>query len=40
LKLFDQYRVVMLGEMRESIQEHDLLNKLVKLVEESPRASD
>jgi uncharacterized iron-regulated protein len=29
IKLFDQYRVVMLGEMHESIQEHALLNKLV-----------
>lgn len=29
IKLFDQYRVVMLGEMHESIQEHSLLNKLV-----------
>jgi hypothetical protein len=29
IKLFDRYRVVMLGEMHESIQEHVLLNKLV-----------
>src|SRR5437879_1749302 len=29
IKLFDQYSVVMLGEIHESIQEHALLNKLV-----------
>jgi hypothetical protein len=29
VKLFGQYRVVMLGEMHESIQEHALLNRLV-----------
>src|SRR2546423_10438897 len=29
IKLFDQHRVVMLGELHESIQEHALLNKLV-----------
>src|SRR5262249_25130695 len=29
IKLFDQYRIVMLGEMHESIQEHALLIKLV-----------
>jgi hypothetical protein len=29
VKLFDRYRVVMLGEMHESIQERALLNKLV-----------
>jgi hypothetical protein len=29
IKLFDQYRIVMLGEIHESIQEHALLNRLV-----------
>src|SRR5258708_1945160 len=40
IKLFDQYRVVMLGEMHESIQEHALLNKLVAAPGFSERVND
>ena len=40
IKLFDQYRVVMLGEMHESIQEHALLNKLVAAPGFSGRVND
>src|SRR6202035_193731 len=40
IKLFDQYRVVMLGEMHESIQEHALLNKLVATPGFSERVND
>ncbi len=40
IKLFDQYRVVMLGEMHESIQEHALLNKLVEAPGFSERVND
>jgi hypothetical protein len=40
IKLLDQYRVVMLGEMHESIQEHDLLNKLVATPGFSERVND
>lgn len=40
IKLFDQYRVVMLGEMHESIQEHALLNKLVAAPGFSDRVND
>src|SRR5580700_5496770 len=40
VKLFDQYRVVMLGEMHESLQEHALLNKLVADPGFSERVND
>src|SRR4051794_2198094 len=40
IKLFDQYRVVMLGEMHESIQEHALLNNLVATPGFSERVND
>ena len=40
IRLFDRYRVVMLGEMHESIQEHALLNKLVATPEFSERVND
>ncbi len=40
IKLFYQYRVVMLGEMHESIQEHALLNKLVATPGFSERVND
>ena len=40
IRLFDQYRVVMLGEMHESIQEHALLNKLVATPGFSERVND
>jgi hypothetical protein len=40
INLFDQYRVVMLGEMHESIQEHALLNKLVATPAFSERVND
>ena len=40
IKLFDRYRVVMLGEMHESIQEHALLNKLVAAPGFSERVND
>jgi hypothetical protein len=40
IKLFDQHRIVMLGEMHESIQEHALLNKLVAAPGFSERVND
>ena len=40
IKLFDQHRIVMLGEMHESIQEHALLNKLVAAPEFPERVND
>src|SRR4051794_40033159 len=40
IKLFDRYRVVMLGEMHESIQEHAFLNKLVATPGFSERVND
>jgi hypothetical protein len=40
VKLFEQHRVVMLGEMHESIQEHVLLNKLVAAPGFSERVND
>ncbi len=40
VKSFDQYRIVMLGEMHESIQEHALLNKLVAAPGFSERVND
>jgi hypothetical protein len=40
IKLFDQYRLVMLGEMHESVQEHALLNKLVAAPEFSEHVND
>jgi hypothetical protein len=40
IKLFDQYRIVMLGEMHESIQEHALLNKLVAAPGFAERVND
>jgi hypothetical protein len=40
VKLFEQYRVVMLGEMHESIQEHALLNRLVAAPGFAERVND
>src|SRR5947209_9060519 len=40
IKLFDQYRVVMMGEMHESVQEHALLNNLVAAPGFSERVND
>jgi hypothetical protein len=40
IRLFDQYRLVMLGEMHESVQEHALLNKLVATPGFSERVND
>src|SRR5260370_40065626 len=39
-KLFDRYPIVILGEMHGSIQQHDLLKKLITSREFTERAND